>query len=162
MEQIRLDFTHTYSVNETTYTSTIDHFFWNDNCDALIKEAGTIHLLENMSDHSPIYCKLDMNSDTVKDDSANTPSVKFPNWKKATEDQKNLFINNLDASLREITLPVHALNCSDPHCQIDSHKQDVDDLMVQVLREIEIASNTDQAPGKSKNESGERKSSIPN
>ena len=157
-----VDFTHAFSVNEVTYTSTIDHFFWNDNCDALIKEAGTIHLPENMSDHSPIYCKLDMNIDTLKEASANTPSVKFPNWKKATEEQRNLYVNTLDTSLREITLPVHALNCSDPHCKIKSHKQDVDDLMVQVLREIETASNDNQTPGKPKHESGERKSSIPN
>ena len=53
-----IDFTHENSINDITYVSTIDHFFWNNNLSRDVSEAGVIHLAENTSDHHPIYCTI--------------------------------------------------------------------------------------------------------
>ena len=58
-----IDFTHANEINDNTYTSIIDHFFWNEAINSLVEEAGVLHLPRNLSDHCPIYCKLSMDID---------------------------------------------------------------------------------------------------
>ena len=53
-EIFQADFTHTFSVDERTYTSTLDHFFWNEQLNDRVKDAGVLHLVENTSDHAVI------------------------------------------------------------------------------------------------------------
>ena len=40
-----VDFTHASELNGVTYTSTIDHFFWNKSCNDYITDAGALHLV---------------------------------------------------------------------------------------------------------------------
>ena len=60
-ERFQIDFTHVHEMNEHSYVSTVDHFFWPDTLDDAVIEAGVIHSVDNPSDHSPIYCVLDAN-----------------------------------------------------------------------------------------------------
>ena len=136
-----VDFTHVSVVNDVTHTSTIDHFFWNNTCNSLIKEAGAIHLPENMSDHSPIYCKLDIASNSVKDSPPEGPKSKYPIWTKATDKEKDTYRNKLQESLEDLSIPSHVLNCTDVHCKEESHRQAVDELMMQTLQAIEHSAN---------------------
>ena len=55
-DQFNVDYTHELNVQDTPYTSTIDHFFWNHCLSSNIPNAGVVHLANNLSDHSPIYC----------------------------------------------------------------------------------------------------------
>ena len=59
-DKYHVDFTHLTDINNISYTSIIDHFFWNSRCDKLVSDAGVIHLPDNMSDHSPIFCKFNV------------------------------------------------------------------------------------------------------
>ena len=53
-DQFDVDYTHEFNVRETTYTSLIDHFFWNPCLSSNIPDSGVLHLPNNLSDHSPI------------------------------------------------------------------------------------------------------------
>ena len=53
-DRFEVDFTHVFEVEENTYVSTIDHFFWNEGLDEKIKDGGVIHMIDNNSDHSVI------------------------------------------------------------------------------------------------------------
>ena len=57
-ERYSIDFTHVSELNGTTYTSTLDHFLWNQTANSSITDAGVIHLPENMSDHCPVFCNI--------------------------------------------------------------------------------------------------------
>ena len=49
-----VDFTNYHELNGVSCISTIDHFFWNQELNENILEAGVIHHPSNLSDHSPI------------------------------------------------------------------------------------------------------------
>ena len=59
-EKYPIDYTHTFERDDQTYTSTLDHFFWSESISHQVVEADVLHLLNNISDHSPVYCKVDM------------------------------------------------------------------------------------------------------
>ena len=59
-----VDFTCSHDANEHSFISTIDHFLLNDALLNVILDAGVIHDIDNLSDHSPIYCQFDV--DNVK------------------------------------------------------------------------------------------------
>ena len=52
------DFSHVNEINGISSPSLIDHFFWNSAASDIILESGILHLLDNISDHNPIYCKM--------------------------------------------------------------------------------------------------------
>ena len=54
-DQHDVDFTCFHELLGQTYTSTIDHFFWNSRFDSCVTTAGVLHLPDNKSDHCPIY-----------------------------------------------------------------------------------------------------------
>ena len=60
-ENFHVDFTHVHEANGRTYTSILDNFFWSDNMDKEITEAGVFHHVDNKSDHEPIYCIVKVN-----------------------------------------------------------------------------------------------------
>ena len=45
------DFTAVYDREGVTYTSKIDHFFWNNSLTSSVEDCRSLHLLENTSDH---------------------------------------------------------------------------------------------------------------
>ena len=55
-----VDFTHVSVRNDVTFVHTLDHFLWGDGTEDAIDDAGVIHLVENESDHSPIFCNYVM------------------------------------------------------------------------------------------------------
>ena len=58
-DSFQIDFTHEFEKDQTTFTCNIDYFFWNANLNNKVLEAGVLHLPDNLSDHGPIYCKID-------------------------------------------------------------------------------------------------------
>ena len=64
-EKHSVDFTHAYDIDNKTYTSTIDHFFWSENLSTNIRDAGVLHVPSNTSDHCPIFCIVDVTLNTV-------------------------------------------------------------------------------------------------
>ena len=75
-EKFDADFSHVYEANGIYHTSLIDHFFWNTTINDKISECGVVHLVDNLSDPNPIYCKLEVN--TVPEISANEAPRPIP------------------------------------------------------------------------------------
>ena len=75
--------------NGASYLSKIDHFISNERVYNAVVEASVIHSGENLSDHSPIFCKLNVGELDVSLE--NEIRTKVPSWKKATEDDKNIY-----------------------------------------------------------------------
>ena len=132
------DFSHVTEINDSTYTSLIDHFFWDDSFANRVLDAGVLHVPENMSDHSPIYCKLDVKIGVGKSDTEERKPGKFiPSWQKANESQKASYCLDLQERLERLIIPTHCMDCRDVHCNEPSHIKDLDDVMTEILQAIE-------------------------
>ena len=87
-------------VNGGSYSSTIDHFFWNASTGDSVIDA------DNLSDHSPVFCI--MNSGMVEKLSSQAHPAKtktYPCWKLATDSQKLGFYNELQSRLQRLKVP---------------------------------------------------------
>ena len=59
-DKYEIDFTHSHELENVSHVSIIDHFLWNQGLIKYIEDCGVLHLLENNSDHEPIYCVIDV------------------------------------------------------------------------------------------------------
>ena len=139
-EKFDIDFTHFQDNNEVTFVSTIDHFFWNSTIENNILEAGVIHHRDNMSDHSPIYCLIDINtiSNEASSEDIPPPNAK-PSWKRATKEQKENFPSILNNHLSKISIPEEVKNCRDVHCRDANHCDKSDEFICKLLECIETS-----------------------
>ena len=109
-------------LNDTLRVSTIDHFFWNSTPNDFIMEAGVLHLPDNLSDHSPVFCKIKtqiINKHTSSPCPVKTNAT--PCWEMATDTQKLDYCNELHRKLQILNLPACAMNCYDVHCKNEMH-----------------------------------------
>ena len=58
-DKFTIDFTHCHELLGTSYVATLDHFFWSEGLEDNVTDAGVLHLPDNQSDHSPIFCVLE-------------------------------------------------------------------------------------------------------
>ena len=58
--RFNIDFSHELEANEITYTSTINHILWNEQFYKNVLKVGVLHLPDNTSGHSPIYCDVNI------------------------------------------------------------------------------------------------------
>ena len=126
------------NINDVTHVSTIDHFFWNQGCDANIIDAGVLHLPGNLSDHSPIYCTIEDSEITMQNEQNHIPKPK-PNWKIATEQEKKGFFDVINVQLNKVTLPDVVPTSKDAHCNHAQHRYESDAYMLEILHQIEQA-----------------------
>ena len=139
-EKFEIDFTHFQDTNKITHVSVIDHFFWNCTINKNIVEAGVIHHSENMSDHSPIYCSVDV--ETIPAGGATTdspPPSEKPSWKRATKQQKDNFPSVLNEKLSAFCMPEEILNCRDVKCRDTNHCDKADEFICKVLECVEYS-----------------------
>ena len=122
---------------DVSYTSVIDHFFWNANIEPNILDAGVIHLPGNMSDHSPIYCVLHNNTITKVNSNCKTPISK-PSWKNASDKEREMFFTKLSQNLDTLDIPEEA-NCCNTNCDRTMHKNAIDNYMLNILCAMEHA-----------------------
>ena len=136
--QFPVDFTHVSEKDGKTYTSLIDHFFWNNTFSELVTDAGVMHVPENMSDHSPIFCKIKTPTISMnKEEKSQCPKDILPSWRNASEEQREMYTMVLNRKLRQVNLSLGCLDCRDVHCNASEHIIALDDLMSQVLGCIE-------------------------
>ena len=98
------DFTHVHEANGVTSTSLIYHFCHNDASDDFIEEAGVIHVIDNYSDHCPIYCMVDCELITANNVAQSTCPAR-PSWRQAETEEKNNFVNIIDYKLKHLETP---------------------------------------------------------
>ena len=81
-----MDFTHTFqNENQECFINTLDHILTLERSNSDVVDAGVLHLVENMSDHEPIYAvlKIEHGLETQNEESMKKSEPK-PSWKKAT------------------------------------------------------------------------------
>ena len=148
-DRFNVDFTRVSCDNagNVTNTSVIDHFFFSRKLFDQVIDAGTIHSVENRSDHSPVYCVL--NSLNIElDISVPVRPPPKPSWKRASPEDKVVYRDNLDNLLRFIEIPNSVKSCRDVKCQDPNHYQDIDSFTVGVLEAVQVAAdNSLPCPG---------------
>ena len=137
-DKCKIDFTHSYDLEDQSYTSIIDHFFWSESTASNIKNADVLHLPSNTSDHCPIYCSLKINISP----SSGTPPISKnskPSWKKATDTQKDSYKTALEQHLRKLEFHSGAKHCKNVHCQSENHQNQIDEFLKGILKSINSA-----------------------
>ena len=120
-DQFSIDFTHSFERDDHTFTSTLDHFFWSKGLSQHVSEADVLHLPNNVSDHSPIYCIIKMEEMSSKKTMQVTENKVIPNWKRADERQRMKFKTMLGDKLEDIKVPECLKECNDVHCKDTFH-----------------------------------------
>ena len=88
-DKYKIDFSHSYDLEDQSYISNIDHFFCSERTANNI-ENGDIHLPGNTSGHCPIYCLLKINMSPSNGTTLISKKSK-PLWKKATDIQRDSY-----------------------------------------------------------------------
>ena len=139
-ERFDVDFTHFQETNDITHVSKIDHFFWSPSFDLKVTTAGVIHHNDNMSDHAPIYCSVDIASPSTIEIVADIPPpVLKPSWKRATVEQRRSFPIILNEKLAQVSLSETVKNCSNVKCRDTSHCNEIDKFISSLLECVENA-----------------------
>ena len=107
---------------------------WNKNLS--IVNCDVIHLVENPSDHSPIFCVIDLKETPQQSFVSLRHTDPKPSWKKSDIDIKNNFIHFLNQDLLGIDAP-SCINCVDVHCNDINHKICVDTYALNILSCVE-------------------------
>ena len=76
-DKFAADFSHISEYNGRTFVSLIDHFLWNSTATDFVSDCGILHLLENSSDHCPIFCKFVVNTDIIRKKGESIPLMYF-------------------------------------------------------------------------------------
>ena len=154
-DKFAIDFTHVFEMDNKSYTSTIDHFFWSEDVTNSIESADVLHLSSNTSDHSPIYCMLNIESLRERSRAA-AKTISRPSWKKATEAEKTKYKDTLETRLKK-KRNICVDKCNDVHCQQDHHRNEIDDFLADVLGDINSsAAACLPTPGKKKKRTNHR------
>ena len=115
-------------------TSTIDHFVGNQIVASSITEAGVTHYSENMSNHSPIFVKLDVGLLSVSTEVPIRQERAY--WKKASEEERNHFKDGLANKLNSLTVPA-CVTCQNIHCKV--HSIDIENYTMNIIEAIEAS-----------------------
>ena len=119
------DFTCAHELLGRTFTSLLDHFFWNTTFSNSVTDAGVLHLPGNMSDHSPIFCTFDT---SLIQEQSSKPSRQNPrpSWKRASTEDRSHYMISLEDRLSQLSGPDSVSACKNVHCMQPGHKDDLD------------------------------------
>ena len=160
--KFQCDFTYCHSKLvhgvERSYFSTLDHFCVKPELMQLCVESTPLHLVDNMSNHEPIYLKFKCVPTKVENISYKYVATPKPLWKSADPDNITDFKHDLQHNLSLINKSINSLHCRDVHCVHPDHKQQID-LYANDLMEAISNSVNDNIPFS--NPSSNSKSPIP-
>ena len=101
-----------------------------------VEEASVIHCGSNLSDHSPINCKIkvgDLNLSLEEE-----TKRKVPSWTKASQSQQEQCISSITKRLSNVNIP-DSINCKNVHCSLDNHKEELETYSMAVLESLDEA-----------------------
>ena len=131
-DKYQVDYTHTHTDQRSH--SVLDHFFVNQELLDKIVDAGPVHLGDNLSRHSTIMMKMELDQRVIS--SRNKQGSKImqrrPAWYKASKEEKNAYTANLDTKLRELVVP-DSLDCRDVNCSCVQHSDERDKHIIDIL-----------------------------
>ena len=107
-----------------------------ENSYKLSKALPGFHLLDNKSDHSPIYCVLDTKILQQEDD----PPVRLkpvPSWRRASHEQKVDYKHILEEKLGEIIFCNEVSMCKNLSCKDPRHREELDTFTLNILGTVQ-------------------------
>ena len=111
---------------------------WTSELNKAIEKCGVHHLVENKSDHSPIF--IDINTECLPSSSSrNVKRQPRPSWKKATTIKQKAFTDLISRNLNKITV-AQDCNCTNVHCRETDHIENIDKYVLNILHTVEVAS----------------------
>ena len=131
-EKYNIDYTHEFEKNGVTYLSILDRIVWNSSLRELVDHAGVVHLVENTSDHEPIYC--DIHIDCQREENVVIGPRTYT--QKMDENDWLVFSEKLDLKLSNTVVP-RCIQCTDVHCKDSGHIQEIDQYTKEVLGAID-------------------------
>ena len=136
-----IDFTYCQSVNRNGQrqfvTSTIDHFFVQEQFLNNCIDGDVLHFGENMSNHELIYLKINCQFQKSNMEVKSTKNKNIPNWKAAGPDQLESFKADVQGGLEELNIPDTALFCRDLQCQDEEHLDSIDKYTLEILKVLD-------------------------
>ena len=135
-EKFEADFTCVSEVGGITRISTIDHIMYSERLASALSDAGVLHLVDNGSDHSPIFAVFDSIS-VQQDVTINVENMSKPSWKRASTEEKSKYCNELEEKLGVINIPASINECRDLQCKNNKHMEEADKLMEKVLHTVQ-------------------------
>ena len=128
----QVDFTYCQTRDQNISTSVIDHFVGNTAIFNRVIEAGVIHSGENLSNHSPIYTKLNLSG--IDNSVEGVKNARKVSWSKASEEAQQKFKEMLDTRLASVNVPQGIL-CENTLCH--GHQGELEDYTMEVLEVME-------------------------
>ena len=159
-DRFDIDFTWCSDQLGVSHVATLDHFFWSESLSDIVKSAGVLHLPDNKSDHSPVYCVLEIPElqQQIPNPARQKPR---PSWKKATLEQKSSFKDVLERKLSQIDTPNSILHCRNVKCQNPDHKVELDHFTVDILETVQQVAEESLPVSSSCEKSSNGKKTIP-
>ena len=116
-----------------------------------------------MSDHSPVYCSVDLDAISAEVAGRNeTSSNDKPSWKLASQEQKQNFPLVLQRNLLEVSIPEEVKHCRNVKCDDLGHCEKSDEFMFNLMECIEkSAAETLPTPPPPKTTNPSAKKPIP-
>ena len=151
-----IDFTCCHELNGVSHVSTLDHFFWSKALHGLVVDAGALHLPDNKSDHSPVYCVIEF-SNILQQDSTLVHQKPKPSWKKSSKEQHDNFQTELENKLMQVKAPLSVTTCEDICCKDESHRDDLNIFTVELLETLQEVAEENLAKSSPQSNKGRKK-----
>ena len=132
-----VDFTCCHELYGVSHTSVLDHFFWSEMLGDAVTDAGVLHLPDNKSDHSPVFCVLDVEVLHQVVQAEPAQQKPRPAWKKASMEQKEDYKNLLDKKLSQLEAPISVTMCQNVKCQDPVHREELDNFTLNLLETVQ-------------------------
>ena len=126
-----VDFTYAFGESR----STLDHFIISNTQSNIILESGAIHDPDNVSGHSPIYVKVNLQK-------ANNPPEKICrkpmlNWAGSSPEQRETYSQHLEELLsQDLFASPECLQCQDILCHHADHREQIDQVSKDLLSAV--------------------------
>ena len=127
--------------NISTYSSVIDHFCISSEDIEKCVEARPLHFGANLSNHEPIYLKIQGRGISVENQNSNknAGNKSHVRWNKAKEEHINNYVSDLQEMTNNITVHNEALFCQDVHCTSQDHLSQLDEMSIDLMEAISAA-----------------------
>ena len=122
---------HTHVHTDNASVSTLDHFLADPVLLQAIVEASAIQLGDNMSRHSPIILKVNIQTLPARK-KVNSKSIRRPAWYKSCQEERQQFKAQVEEKLSLLHLP-HSLTCTNPTCKEPDHTSERDAVLLDMM-----------------------------
>ena len=127
--KFNIDYTHIHT--DDISTAKLDHILWTAGLDD--------HVAENLSRHSPIWIKL--NVQDVKINREQVSTSKKVSWSKSTEMERLKYVEDLNQHLASLNIRFETLDCRDPKCSDEKHLDNLEIFTENLIQTINKSAN---------------------